>query len=83
MNDPIESPDHYTAAGVEAIEIIERMVAGYRDPYEGYLVGSILKYLYRAPYKGRKLLDCRKAGWFLDRLIRELEEAEKDRPSQD
>ena len=48
MSDQVNSPSHYTKGRVEAIEIIEDVVAGAPDPVAGYLVGQTLKYLLRA-----------------------------------
>lgn len=69
VNDEINSPDHYTAGGIECIEIIAVIAKNYGNPFEGYLIGSALKYIYRAPHKGQYLKDLKKARWFLDRLI--------------
>ena len=51
MSDQVNSPSHYTKGRVEAIEIIEDVVAGAPDPVAGYLVGQTLKYLLRAWHK--------------------------------
>jgi len=56
--------------------MIEEVIKSYVKPDEGYLVGSVWKYLYRAPHKGNKLKDLRKAAWFLNRLITKAEKAE-------
>lgn len=64
MSDPI-NPDHYKFNGVEVIQLTEQL---------GFLEGNVVKYVARA---GRKqmdpLEDLRKARWYLDRLIRNVE----------
>jgi hypothetical protein len=45
------------------------------DPlmFMGYLEGNTKKYLHRYRYKETPLQDLRKAQWYLDRLIEEME----------
>ena len=72
MNDPINSPSHYTKGRIEAIEIIEDVVAGAPEPVVGYLVGQALKYLLRAWHKNATGQDLQKAVWYLNRAIARL-----------
>jgi hypothetical protein len=65
--DVVNSPPHYKAGGIEAIEGIEASMEP--EAYAGYLKGSCLKYLWRYEKKGKPLEDLKKARWFLDRLI--------------
>ena len=44
MSDQVNSPAHYTKGRVEAIEVIEDVVAGAPDAVTGYLVGQTMKY---------------------------------------
>jgi hypothetical protein len=69
MNHPVHSPSHYTQGRIEAIEVIEDVVAGAPEPVVGYLVGQALKYLLRAWYKENPRQDLQKASWYLDRAI--------------
>lgn len=66
MSDPVSHPSHYTAhpSGVEPIALTR---------HESFLRGNILKYVMRAPYKGRELEDMRKARQYLDWEIERLE----------
>lgn len=67
MNDPVNHPTHYTHYnGLEIIDLTEQM---------GFLEGNVIKYVTRAPFKGRTLEDYKKAEWYLKRLIRNLEES--------
>ena len=36
-----------------------------------YVVGNIIKYITRYPYKGTPLKDLEKARWYLDYLIKQ------------
>ncbi len=69
MNDNVNHPEHYTRhpSGVECIRITEWM---------SFCLGNVIKYVWRAPLKGRALEDLRKARWYLDREIALLEGAE-------
>jgi|TARA_R100000084_G_scaffold64748_1_gene28155 hypothetical protein len=69
MSDQINSPAHYTKGRVEAIDVIEDVVAGAPDAVTGYLVGQTLKYLLRAWHKGNTMQDLQKAAWYLNRAI--------------
>ena len=72
MSDQVNSPSHYTKGRVEAIEIIEDVVAGAPEPVVGYLVGQTLKYLLRAWHKNNASQDLQKASWYLSRAILRL-----------
>ena len=72
MSDQVNHPSHYKQGRVEAIEVIEDVVAGAPDPVIGYLVGQTLKYLLRAWHKGNTMQDLQKAAWYLNRAIDKL-----------
>ncbi len=59
----VNHPDHYTK-GIETIEYINSWGMGY-------VVGNIIKYITRYPYKGTPLKDLEKARWYLDYLIKQ------------
>lgn len=65
----VNHPPHYNQGKFETIDIIEDIVSGYDDPVEAYLVGTTLKYLARAPFKGAKKQDLEKAEFYLKRAI--------------
>jgi hypothetical protein len=64
-HDPVTSPAHYRQGTIEVIEAIEGLALGYRE-------GNVLKYLARYRYKNG-VEDLRKAAWYLQRLIQEVE----------
>jgi len=72
MSDQVNSPPHYKQGRIEAIEIIEDVVAGAPEPVTGYLVGQALKYLLRAWHKNATGQDLQKAVWYLNRAIARL-----------
>lgn len=70
--DNVNSPAHYTQGGVETIDAISSAVAGYTGA-AAYCAGNVCKYIARGPFKGSHIEDLRKASWYLDRLIKEVE----------
>lgn len=66
--DLINHPPHYTRGSIEPIDVIEDWRLGFCD-------GNALKYIARAKHKGSELEDLKKARWYLDRLIHQLEGA--------
>lgn len=69
--DMVNSPSHYNKAGIECIDAIKSSMSD--EAYRGYLKGSISKYIWRYEDKANPLEDLKKSRWFLDRLIKELE----------
>lgn len=69
-SDPVNHPAHYTQGGIECIEAIEASMS--KEAFAGYLKGNMLKYVWRYQHKGG-VEDLRKAQWYLNRLIEEVE----------
>jgi len=58
------NPEHYKKyKGFETIEVSEQF---------NFNRGNVIKYLMRAPFKGKELEDLKKARWYLDREINNL-----------
>ena len=72
--DMVNSPPHYNEAGIECIDAI---AAALGEGYEYYLQGNIMKYLWRYRYKNGSE-DLKKASWYLDKLITEVEDRYDD-----
>lgn len=70
LGDNVNNPSHYGQGKIEAIEYISDFLT--KEEYQGYLRGNIAKYLHRFPYKNG-IEDLRKARWYLERLIEEVE----------
>jgi hypothetical protein len=65
--DMVNSPDHYTEGSMEAINVMEAKLT--QEQYQGYLQGSVMKYLLRSNYKGKRKEDLKKAQWYLNKLV--------------
>jgi hypothetical protein len=67
----INHPAHYGGADdpYEAIKVVEAWGLGFH-------LGNVVKYLSRAGKKGDPLEDLKKARWYLDRQIANLEKAQ-------
>jgi hypothetical protein len=72
-HDPVTRPAHYTAGKVESIDAIESALG--RDGSVAYCIGNAMKYLNRMGKKDDAVQDARKARWYLDRAIKNLEAA--------
>ena len=71
--DMVDHPPHYNAAGIECIDAMQAMAEDAPvSAHEAYCWQNSFKYLWRWPYKNG-LEDLKKARWYLDRLINEVE----------
>ena len=70
FTDPVNAPQHYNTGNIECIEAIQESMSA--EAFKGYLKGNCLKYLWRYDYKGKPSEDLEKAGWYLNRLIKEV-----------
>ena len=61
IEDPVNSPKHYTQGDMEVITAIEGLGLDYHQ-------GNVLKYVSRYRYKNG-VEDLKKARWYIDRLI--------------
>ena len=68
--DNVNHPAHYTQGGIECIEAIKASMTA--SEYRGYLKGNAMKYMWRYQHKGG-VEDLKKARWYLDRLISEVD----------
>ena len=72
--DPVNKPEHYTGTKIEVIDYIE-------DKNLGFCLGNVIKYVSRAGRKHsadktdkeKEIQDLKKAAWYLNRRIKELE----------
>lgn len=69
--DNVNSPSHYTQAGIECIDAITAAVSG-KTGIEAVCVANVIKYLWRYELKNG-LEDVKKAQWYLNRLVSGLE----------
>ena len=68
--DSVNAPKHYLHGKKETIDVIRDCMES--DEYHGYLKGNVLKYVSRYKFKGEPLEDLQKANWYLNRLIKEV-----------
>lgn len=71
--DPVAKPAHYNIGTIECIDYLKDNMP--KDAFIGYLEGNVKKYLHRWRYKVKPTEDLKKAQWYLDRLIKEVESA--------
>ena len=76
--DMVNSPSHYTTLkdelnGLETIDILEIVSSYYPQKVSGH-VWNALKYLFRAPFKGKLRQDIEKAVWYLNRALKRLDD---------
>jgi hypothetical protein len=64
------NPDHYKFGGIETFDYIKAKLSP--SQLAGFCKGNIIKYVSRADHKN-KVEDLKKAKWYLDKLIEELE----------
>jgi hypothetical protein len=69
-SDPVNHPAHYKVGGIETIDFIEAKKLNYNT-------GNVVKYITRADHKGSRLQDLRKAQWYLEREIWNVENNKK------
>lgn len=69
VKDDVNQPEHYTLGSIEVFDFIKAWQLSFAE-------GNVVKYTVRAPYKGSRLKDLRKARWYLDQLIADAEEDE-------
>lgn len=68
--DPVNRPAHYTSGGIECIDAMQ---AAFGDEaVKDFCLCNAFKYLWRHRNKGG-LQDLKKARWYINRLIREME----------
>ena len=68
--DAVNNPAHYKVGGIETIDFIEAKKLGYN-------LGNVVKYITRADHKDNKLEDLRKAQWYLEREVWNVENNKK------
>lgn len=71
VGDVVNKPLHYNYGKVETIDYIMQVCALYPG-HQAALVANVIKYVSRAPMKGDKEKDLKKAQWYLNKLISTL-----------
>ena len=69
--DAVNHPPHYMVGGIETIEYMK--AKSTKEEFLGHLRLTAIKYLSRVGHKGDALEDYKKAQWYINRLIKEME----------
>lgn len=76
-HEAVKHPQHYQGEhGLEVFTVMENFLPKYKNSYVGYLIGNVIKYILRAPSKGKETEDLMKAKEHLDLAIEKLKEKE-------
>ena len=75
VHDMVNHPKHYTQGGIECIDALKAATVGKRG-IEAVCVANVIKYLWRYEEKNG-VEDVRKAKWYVERLLKELEESQQ------
>lgn len=73
--DMVNHPQHYTQGGIECIDALKAATVGKRG-IEAVCVANIIKYCWRYEEKNG-IEDVRKAKFYIERLLKELEESQQ------
>ena len=73
--DMVNHPQHYTQGGIECIDALKAATVGKRG-IEAVCVANVIKYLWRYEEKNG-IEDVRKAKWYIEHLLKELEESQQ------
>jgi len=71
MSDPI-NPDYYKVGGIETIDFMQAKAS--HEEFAGHLRLTAIKYLSRGPYKENAVVDYGKAVWYIEKLIKHLDD---------
>lgn len=70
-----QNPNHYRAGGIEPWDYIKAKFSPTQ--LAGFALGNVIKYVSRADHKN-KIEDLKKAQWYLNKLIEEIESKNQD-----
>jgi len=78
IEDSIHHPSHYCNREMEAIDIIEMIIAIEPNPKVAYNMSNVLKYILRFRDKGTEITDLQKSVWYLNRMIEKVKEEKSE-----
>lgn len=70
-SDMVNHPSHYTQGGIECIDVLKAATVS-KTGIEAVCTANAIKYLWRYEEKNG-IEDVKKARWYIDRLIKEIE----------
>jgi hypothetical protein len=68
QREDVDHPSHYNVGKIEVIDAIEDWFGKVPGP-DVFNLGNAIKYIARAPYKGKREEDLKKAIWYLQRAL--------------
>lgn len=71
VKDNVNNPSHYASGDIECIDAIKASMT--KEAFLGYLKGNIQKYVWRYEKKINPVQDLKKARWYMERMVREME----------
>ena len=74
--DNVDKPRHYNLGKIECIDAIEAATKNLKG-MDAICTGHVLRYAWRWPEKNG-VEDLKKARWYLDRLIKKVEDEERE-----
>ena len=74
--DMVNHPQHYTQGSIECIDALKAATVG-KHGIEAVCVANVIKYCWRYEEKNG-IEDVRKAKFYIERLLKELEESQQD-----
>lgn len=75
MSDAVNHPKHYgQVPGIECIDVVKHF---------DFTRGNAMKYLWRAGSKGDILEDLKKARWYVDQEIKDIERQREEESEDD
>lgn len=78
--DMVNHPAHYQGLdGLEVDEVMQNFIPKYENSYVGAMICNVLKYILRAPAKGKQLEDLKKAQKNLKFAIKKLEKLDESK----
>ena len=78
--DMVNHPKHYQGLdGLEVDEVMQNFIPKYKNAYVGAMICNVLKYILRAPSKGKQLEDLKKAKVNLEFAINKLEKLDESK----
>ena len=69
----IDKPRHYTQGSIECIDAIDAMLEECGSSKVDFYRSQIVKCIWRMPHKGNPRKDAKKAGYYVKRLIEDLD----------
>ena len=69
----LKEPYYYLTRNYNAMDVIKEVIEQSDTNNQAFMLGNILKYLWRYNKKGQPLTDLKKASIYLDQLIADVE----------